>query len=82
MADDRTMAGQWEDMRRLLLADAHPVQVQEMRRAFYAGGQALLGLIMSNLDPGEEPTDADLARMDQLEAELMQFGRDVAEGRA
>jgi hypothetical protein len=53
--------------------DAPQVQIDEMRNAFFAGAQHLLGSIMSILDPGEEPTEADMKRMDQLQAELARF---------
>lgn len=48
-------------------------QVNEMRLAFFAGAQHVFGSIMTILDPGEEPTDADLFRMDAINKELQQF---------
>lgn len=55
--------------------DASELQVQEMRRAFFAGAQHLFASIMTVLDEGEddEPTDADMRRMDQIAAELERF---------
>lgn len=50
--------------------DAPQVQVDEMRLAFMAGAQHLFASIMGILDPGEEPTDADLRKMDLIAAEL------------
>jgi hypothetical protein len=49
---------------------------------FYAGAQALLGAAINNLDPGEDPTDADLDRMSALNAELVAFTQAVTVGRA
>jgi hypothetical protein len=67
---------------RVLSPDAAPVQVQETRRAFYVGAQALWDGIMRNLDPGTEPTDRDMSRMDGLEAELREFVENVEAGLA
>ena len=53
--------------------DAPPVQVREMRKAFFAGAQHLFSSVFSFLKPGEEPTDKDLARLDQVANELAQF---------
>lgn len=53
--------------------DASSAQMNDMRTAFYAGAQHLFGSIMTILDPGDEPTDADLARMDQIDRELREF---------
>lgn len=50
-----------------------PVQLREMRQAFFAGSQHLFGSIMSFLNSGEEPTDANLARMSLIEMELQKF---------
>lgn len=40
--------------------EAGSAQVQDLRRAFYAGAQGLLSTIMKVMDDGEEPTEADL----------------------
>lgn len=53
--------------------DASLVQVAEMRMAFFAGAQHLFGTIMTILDPGSEPTEADLRRMDLIDRELQQY---------
>jgi hypothetical protein len=55
------------------LEDAPDIQLKEMRMAFFAGAQHLFGSIMSILDPGEEPTDKDLERMDLIQKELDAF---------
>lgn len=55
------------------LIDAPPDQLREMRMAFFAGAQHLLASIMTFLDPGDEPTDADLRRMELISAELQGF---------
>jgi hypothetical protein len=54
-------------------ADAPEVQLREMRLAFFAGSQHLFGSIMTVLDPGSEPTEADLKRMENISTELNNF---------
>lgn len=53
--------------------DAPPIQLEEMRNAFFAGAQHLFASIMDFLEPGEEPTETDLRRMDNIEKELNEF---------
>ena len=66
---------------RVIPAHAGAVQRQEMRRAFYAGATTLLASIMVALDPGTEPTDADLQRMQGIQDELDQFVADLQRGK-
>lgn len=54
-------------------ADAPKVQVDELRNAFFAGAAHLFASIMNILDPGEEPTEADMRRMSLIDAELKAF---------
>lgn len=58
--------------------DAPQVQVDEMRLAFMAGAQHLFASIMGILDPGAEPTDADLRKMDLIAAELDKVRAELA----
>ena len=58
------------------------VQWIESRRCFFAGALLTFEAIMVTLDPGEEPTDADLARMDRLHKELDRHRDDVMAGLA
>lgn len=53
--------------------DAPALQIEEMRNAFFAGAQHLFSSIMGILDPGEEPTEADMKRMDLISDELEGF---------
>ena len=50
--------------------DAPAVQLQEMQLAFMAGAEHLFSSIMNILDPGEEPTDRDLQRMELISKEI------------
>jgi hypothetical protein len=79
----------WLGLRAMTLPpDAPPIQIDEMRSCFFAGAQHLFACIMRTLDPGEEPTDADMARLDKIHDELQAFIVDYAarrlptEGRA
>lgn len=54
--------------------DAPDTQVTEMRNAFFAGAQHLYASLMTILDPGDEPTEADLNRMSLIADELSAFG--------
>jgi len=64
------------------VAATSPIQRKEMRRAFYAGASSIMDAIVTSLDPGTEPTDADMEYMDSLTKELSQFASDIAAGRA
>lgn len=73
----------WRDYHaKVIPPTAGEVQIQETRRAFYAGATALLMLLMKQLEPGSEPTAKDLAMMDALEQELLTFALDLKTGRA
>jgi hypothetical protein len=61
---------------------AGPVQIQETRRAFYAGAGAVLANIVSNLTEGPEAEDEDLANMDAIAEELEAFKNDIRAGKA
>ena len=66
----------------IIPVNAPDVQRQELRRAFYAGAASMFGGIMAMLEPGTEPTDADLENMNALQGELDQYVRDLKAGRA
>jgi hypothetical protein len=71
LADDgKLIEAGWVGLKFAIPKDAPQVQVDEMRLAFMAGAQHLFASIMGILDPGEEPTDADLRKMDLIAAEL------------
>lgn len=57
--------------------DASKTQLEEMRKAFFAGAQHLFSSIMTILDEDREPTAADLKRMDLIDTELRSFGHDL-----
>ena len=77
------IAEQWEPYeRRVIPIGAPAVQRRESKRAFYAGAQALLGTMLVMLEPGSEPTEKDLAMMDEIAAELTAFSQAVRRGDA
>jgi hypothetical protein len=45
-------------------------ELEAMRNVFFAGAQHLWALWLTTLDPGEEPTEADMTRLDNINAEL------------
>lgn len=53
------------------------IQIDEMRKAFFAGAQHLFASIMCILEPGAEPTDKDMNRMSQIHEELSKFQREL-----
>lgn len=57
--------------------DVGETQLRETRQAFYAGAQHVLACVMCGLDPGIEPTDDDLKRMDYLHEELEEFSNEM-----
>lgn len=64
----------WQSLRTLSLpADAPPMQLEEMRNAFFAGAHHVFGTMINMLDPDKEPTDNDLRRMSMIHSELTQF---------
>lgn len=56
------------------------VQRRECRRAFFSGAQHLFASILTILEPGAEPTQADLGRMDKINAELEEFMEELKRG--
>lgn len=70
----------WQSYRAILHRDVDATQVIETRRAFYAGAQALYHSMMANLDPDEEPTEADMERMQGIHDELHEFAELVKNG--
>lgn len=56
--------------------DAPHDQFVECKRAFFAGALSLFTAAMGDMfEAGEEPTEADMARMAEIEEELLAFGR-------
>lgn len=70
----RRIESQWLIFRsNVVPANAGSVQVEETRRAFYAGAATLFGTIMDLLEPGAEATENDLQAMDEIARELAEY---------
>ncbi len=50
-----------------------PADVEAARLAFWAGASVLFYAMLRMLDPGDEPTAVDLAKMDRLNTEIEKF---------
>lgn len=75
----KTLASQWDSFRLLVVpAGASDLQLREMRRAFYAGAEAMRTTLLSVPDGDAE----EMAACDAINAELGQFAAAVREGRA
>lgn len=58
------------------------VQWIESRRSFFAGALTLFECLMRILEPGTEPTDADLRPMDRIAGELTRYREELKKGTA
>ena len=68
----------WAGYRMMVLPPNAPqIQIDECRMAFMAGSQHLFSSIMNILDPGADPSTADLRKMDLIDKELRAFGREM-----
>lgn len=77
--EGRLIEAGWVGLRVMWLhPDTPDDQVADFRKAFMAGAQHLFGSIMSLLESGEEPTPADMVRMNKINAELDAFGAELA----
>ncbi len=69
----------WVSLRKVWLSEDTPAhQVSDLRKAYMAGAQHTWGSILTMLDPGDDPTTADLSRMEKIQAELDAFGAELA----
>lgn len=74
----RRLESEWASYRAAVVPkDAGGIQVEETRRAFYAGAAALYSVVMRMLEPGAEATDQDVLNMAELNVELLEFGMSV-----
>jgi hypothetical protein len=82
MRGPATVAEAWDDYRAIVIPKtAGHTQVKECRRAFYAGAESLLLLVMHGLTPGPDSTPSDEDFISALHAELHAFARECKEGR-
>lgn len=74
-----SLKSQWESyLKEVVPSSAGEVQKIEIRRAFYAGAVSLRHLLLNTPDEEEDEMQA----CDALYAELLQFQKDLADGKA
>ena len=74
---------EWISYRMAVIPDnATSGQLQECRRAFYAGASSLLAVLMSVFDEDREPTKRDMQTISLVDAELRRFAGQVRAGLA
>ena len=75
--------GWTEVLERLIPPETHPQLVKTFKRFYFAGGQHLLHSLVYDaaLDEGDEPTEADLSKIDALMHEINEYFTEVAAGR-
>jgi hypothetical protein len=78
------IAEQWDQFARLVFKDTavSPVQKQEMRRAFYAGADAIMTAIMRDASTDEAMTEDDMFIADDFESEIRDFAERLKKGLA
>ena len=77
-----TIADQWAAFEVLVMPkDAPPVQRQEMRRAFYAGAEAMLRLQHAATEPGISE-NAGVMMLEGWHDECRRFAQQVSQGLA
>lgn len=70
------IARAWQSYKQTALAfAADELASRDSEMAFKAGSATLFWLLMKVLDPGDEPSDADLAKMDDLSREIEDFSK-------
>ena len=71
----KLLATSWEGYRQMVVPpNASAIQVQETRQAFYGGATVIMTLIMGSLGKDEEATEAELKVLEDLDAEIREFG--------
>jgi len=75
-----TIQTEWVSFAEQCIPDNAPtIQIQEMRRAFYAGALSVMMLLS---DTEQQTNEAAQIMVENFCAELAQFQKDVEEGRA
>lgn len=72
----------WRDFCLKCFGNISEQQYIDLRRTFYGGASALYFALMAQLDPGDEPSEADLEKMRGVQAELVAFNELVKQGKA
>lgn len=76
--DGKLIEAGWQMMRALVIPPhISDARVEEQRKAFFLGAQHLYASILGVLDADDEPTAADLQRMEHIHNELEAFRMEV-----
>lgn len=79
----KTVAQRWDEFRAgVIPKGAGPTQVQEMRRAFYAGFSSSLQAGIEMADESKDNDDVGATMIQKLHVECRAFAQAVASGRA
>lgn len=73
----KIIEGGWQALKITALQGAEPLQISEMRKAYWLGAQHLWASVFSFLEQRIEPTEADLHRMTLIHDELEAFRRSL-----
>ncbi len=72
------IAAGWESyLEEVVPKDASKMQLSETRQAFYAGSAILFQVLMIGLSPGDDVEELDITRLEDLQAELIEFGQQL-----
>lgn len=83
LADSGQMVqGGWLMVYKLWLEELNlpPAQIHVLRTVFFAGAQHIFRSLMIMMTADAEPTEADLKRMDAIDAEIQEFERYLKRG--
>ena len=70
------IAEEWETFKLIIPPGASEIQVNEMRKSFFAGAGALFSLV-TNVSSGDEVSEGDLQKMTDIEHELREFLNEI-----
>jgi hypothetical protein len=72
-APNKTLDKLWTEYRKILPQNASPVQVNETKKAFYAGAYSILTAMVSQVGDEEDATDEDMDMVGGFFEEAEQF---------
>ena len=72
----------WNSYRHKVMPEVcSPVQVEETRRAFYAGSIHLFHALLTVIDSDREPTANDLEQVGAIQQEFKDYARDLVKSK-
>lgn len=67
----------WQGYHLMCMKGATPAELEKAKEAFFAGAATVFQGMMASMSDGDEPTEADMQFMAELQAELDAFGLDL-----